>query len=1675
MTTTEKLFVQIFDRKKRITEQVKQRTDLYRQHLASKILLDGYNPPLWLWNPNFNSESSDPQGLKKEELISELLLSHPRPAVPYSGGPYSAYDKPVVVRNNVELSEGLLTHASKKGFNTGDRPRTLHDNNIGCALNSVPELDLNSTSPQAQGEVRISDIHPDNGFSARDRITTMTECHDNDVGCSFDCVPEFDSSATSREQQAEVRISYIRSDNGFNVGDMPNCYDNDLDHAFNFDPDFSNGAASPRGQTEVRMAVTYTAPDQSLARLQRSKSRQKALEIRNSAKAAAKSRYAPENLTGACYNGNKMSRMVSQEIDHDIELFGLANYSDTVRECQGTAKNPNTYRGRITRSRSSYNLSSHESIAKEDGCPTIRSQSTCTEGTSKPVSSSYTASQRVALSKSGASKRCPLDNSLDRMERFQLNNVPGGEVVPHCPDSSAIVNKDVNADNIVETEVISNGLLEGSHESIAKEDGCPMIRSQSTSIEGTSKPVSSSYTASQRVTRSKSGASKRPPLDNSLDRMERFHLHNVPGGEVVPRCLDSSAIVNKDGNVDNIVETEVISDGLLEAQAAISESNLDLACPSVRFEASISRPPVFGMFVKPKTLDFGDMEKCLNKISGPMLEKGRLEKSAPKMSTPVKSATSDDKITFCNTSGKSLVKQSLEPNASNNKTDAWRVSSGTCVEECVVHNEDVSNNLMYVTDKSKSIQEIQHSLVSDGPDKLLSSAGKGFDEKYMVQVQECELVHDGRDVNGTTPFPFKNQELGPSFVSSRTKRSTAEQDCRVGKVGVTDPSSSGLDLRYCSAEDSQDLMHLEKSSDKGKMSGFVLRERTLLEKESHVVEDDLLAFGFTGSLELPLLQTSSLPVRRLRSAAENSWPQFKHRKVEDQQANFSSASPSCRAKEIHCIRVGGNLGTDLQSQYDGDVAQSSGDKIPDIEKHWEVKYNLTQETEPSAEMQLEQDELGFEKRNPGSDATSVFKNGHLGTSILLGFINDTAEGFQDCSFENVETADTTHIDLDVRMPGDEIHYINKLHSGNNIALENEDDLTHPERMLQLPCFEEGVPFSHSSIVSPQDKHLDSLDADQTMPEFERFMIDTEEDGDGFSLDKFDLPSTAIERASILEQLCRSASMHTPLPKFSTTFKLHRTPDLYQSVPNGLLEHTDLRSTLNLNDGGKQLRASYSNVGEVKSAFQGSSLSDCVPYSDSHFNWSLKEHPMSPVGKPWDWFSVKSSSSEKERSSNQELTCFPIEEDPNISEENDNGDEEADIILEDTCSALLNGGAKREPLAELTAVSAVERFPDRSSLDSVDTEVSVTEAHSKVRQPLGNRNNNKRRCTNEAKENSHFSVSTNCDKKATESLNSRFSKPKLLGKTSLRKGMQGLSEREPKHNNIVTNITSFVPFVQQKQAAAVATGKRDIKVKALEAAEAAKRLEEKKDNERKMKKEALKLERVKTEQENLRQMELKMKMKQEEQKKKDADMAVRKRLREEEGRKEKERKRQRIDMRRQQRDQGDKLRNRKVEKEVPLSTIDKKVICGTQSDDELRKVQKMGNKQGDDNIGKKPHTELGASEILTRNLRQAALEDCEAFPRCGDTGEPTSVLSKPTESNDLVEKTSREKSYEISPYQCSDDEDEEVDEIPTSKYIPSWASKTSVALVLSSQQNIDPDVIFPPESFCSSDEVLRPRK
>ncbi|XP_021717024.1 stress response protein NST1-like [Chenopodium quinoa] len=105
-------------------------------------------------------------------------------------------------------------------------------------------------------------------------------------------------------------------------------------------------------------------------------------------------------------------------------------------------------------------------------------------------------------------------------------------------------------------------------------------------------------------------------------------------------------------------------------------------------------------------------------------------------------------------------------------------------------------------------------------------------------------------------------------------------------------------------------------------------------------------------------------------------------------------------------------------------------------------------------------------------------------------------------------------------------------------------------------------------------------------------------------------------------------------------------------------------------------------------------------------------------------------------------------------------------------------------------------------------------------------------------------------------------------------------------------------------------KRDVKVKALQAAEAAKRAAEIKENERNQKKEAMNLERARVEQKNMKEMELKRKLKEEQRKKREAGNAAKKRQREEEEKKEKERRKHRIEEARLQHKQEERAHQRK---------------------------------------------------------------------------------------------------------------------------------------------------------------------
>ena len=433
----------------------------------------------------------------------------------------------------------------------------------------------------------------------------------------------------------------------------------------------------------------------------------------------------------------------------------------------------------------------------------------------------------------------------------------------------------------------------------------------------------------------------------------------------------------------------------------------------------------------------------------------------------------------------------------------------------------------------------------------------------------------------------------------------------------------------------------------------------------------------------------------------------------------------------------------------------------------------------------------------------------LRVSFISSLINQAAGDSQGCFTEEVGVTDPNSeiVDAGIQCFVEENQV--PTHLEDKLELAITEHFTCSERTLQKKRsnLEGNDKFLCCSVGSPHSQSLDLTQADGAMPVFEGFIMQTDDKqpciaGEGISFDKFDLSDTAIERASILEQLCRSACMQTPLSCSSTTYHSRTIPSLYQSVPKGLLEGMNLRSTFSMNDTGKQLSSSC--LSEEVDCFHGRSYSNCLPKSSCQSARNIRTPYSSPVGKFWDRITSNSGSSEKRASLNPELPC--------INEENENADEVAETFPEGICSEMATRSVKRESLADITenpnlpaSVSEVEIYADRCSLDSVKTEFSFTGTHTRVKQKLGDQQGRGKRYANKAKENQNVSVGANGVKRATESFHNRFSKPKLRGKTSMRKGGPSYSEMESKPNNIVSNISSFIPLVQQKQAASVVTG------------------------------------------------------------------------------------------------------------------------------------------------------------------------------------------------------------------------------------------------------------------------------
>lgn len=1466
MATIEKLFVQIFERKRWIIEHLKKQKQLYDQHLASKLLIQGISPPPWLLDPEFSSSASDLSALNKEELISGLLLPRPGPLASYPSGPCFLYDKPVAKAVYNELPHELCatTCASSSGF-VEDEP--------GIVL-------------------------PHNDHGTEDGPGNFPPCHVNGT---------------------QNMPSYV--------------------------------PMSPEDQTETMISSTYSKAEQSLARLHRSRSRQKALELRNSAKASAKSCLGKENdlcipsIIGTCEN--------CQQLDGLVESLQLDKPSATSAE----------------------NLTKEEAVIG-DCSNKGRTSDACS----------------ISPPQSRAIEAIEVQTEDNKEVEKKINNCGGRNTRSRSGFPPSIT---------------------GDHENHVK----------------------SHEVYDGRMTRSRSGKAQNPGTDNPqcgrVVRARSNHTQCINSGRIArsrscgpkeeekgdqrSRTKNDMSVKPKQLVFDEVEESslaDVLTKGWDKSEEKTQSHNVN--DNSASLPCTISTETTSETYAQ--SLAYETLEVCDSKVAHSCPKSNR-------MSGQISLLPDFPSVSLVTKEWPNLTQEANELSLIGADTDATMNLHKEAVEATVC-SEKIRHELSSCKDCSMSLHN------------------------QTTELVQSSLGRNSAGSSAFTPlFPSANSldETGYDFALKMFK-----SDSQYESTGIPTSSSS--------------------SSHVGAVGGS-----KLLELEAGI---------------------NILPEYNFNNALNGSWPCYKRRKIEYLLHN-KSASPSVRVnpflavnKSIPRSSSGGEkentppISEKLVTSRDSDAVFSDLG-FAAIEVDQSLKCSLSKE--PKLTLKVHQEgEVAFEGSAMMPDTC---KHRKLSTSSVSKVKSaDPSNCFSD---EEKVGADPSATHCSIRVDED-LECAQDMVDGNSAEkleppcfseegkvrvdatsathcrrggcdeLESAGDLCYPDPVINVghgsaekstldqrhsPQEADKLKFSVGSLLIERMDVCVS-DADNA-PEFEGFIIADKREiaadaGDGSNDGEIPILFNTSEGISFFEQMGRPASLSTPASPFPTSYKLHLTPGVYRSVPN-----IDL--------GSNQL----SNSG----ALQGKSYSDYYSFPSNQHGWDIVKPFVSPLGKGFEGITSKSGDSEKRVSGNPELICFPIQEDPESSEEEGNVND-------------ISNRSIREPLRDITENNETTLDPSHAveteRLESVGEEISVSVIHNK---DCKKSEMHQRRQRKQGKENQSLSIGTNNKRKHSESLSSRYSKPKLSRTSSLRSGGQSLSEKEPKRNNIVSSVKSFIPLVQKKQAAAAVPAKREVKVKALEAAEAAKRLAEKRENDRKQKKEALKLERARLEQENLKQMELKKKLKEEERKKRDAENAAKKRQREEEERKEKEKKRKRIEEARSQQQQA----------EEKIHAWREESRCGTEDGraherkDSNNKIENQFYGAKEENISRNPLNKLLGNDRIDAAAVLPTINDNKASTGSSDTVKEGSTdvaeISTPNcDKNDQsVNRTSQEQSYDISPYQCSDDEEEEEDDIPNKKFIPTWASKSCVALALSSLKHLDPDTIFPPGSFCSLEEVLLPRR
>ncbi|ANM69882.1 inner centromere protein, ARK-binding region protein [Arabidopsis thaliana] len=1685
----ENLFVQIFERKRRIVEQVQQQVDLYDQHLASKCLLAGVSPPSWLWSPSLPSQTSE---LNKEEIISELLFPSSRPSIVCPSSRPFSYQRPVrFLADNVVRQDltSVVNNPLEEQLLEEEPQHNLSHNLVRQVSNHSHEQDVNIASPR--------DVHE------KERLPESV---------SIDCRENQSCSSPEHSKNQRVETNLDATSPGCSQGEkVPKCVS-------------TTGCkrkSSSLGYCQEEIEPdTCIDPGLSLAKMQRSRSRQKALELRSSAK-ASKSRSNSRNELKPSPGGDIGFGIASLRSDSvsEIKLF---KHDENDEECREEVENSNSQgkRGdqciKISVPTESFTLhhevdsvsisssgDAYASIVPEcllesghvNDIDILQSIETIDEASGKVDEQvddpkSRSCYETAYLDGSTRSKSSIQDNSK-RKHQKSSNSFSGNFLLTNSNPSHW-------ADHEVE---LPQAITTTSEVSMVTDAGTSIFqseiiaRSRSNARENRSKTEHSGSVESSSINLEPrdsipvlQGSHVKDSLNPSSVDAEGLVVENITSsdqsketGECVDtnRCSSAERVSQTGISPDETTFAGAIQDSIsqIELLSFVESSSIEL-----QSRHSVKQSDDESVLLKPVTVN-GEALLVEEDNNGESTEISGISKS--------RSLSQTDITVVLPVVVESILNESGTPEKLIDHSKRCDISCGSKEVQPLGSLTEVGSNQSHGI-----ISRARSSLIEEESANDYKALSDGSNHKSADKQLE---VREGNSLLRTPDRPVFVDNFDEVPENSREKSSMEKVPTPAPTARVFDvPSLTDSGVNLSANNEMNDIedhngLNIEMVAE---MESYASHPG-LKVGENEPTESNTFTGHIDALTKRPQHETSSEkavpPIKRDVTCTEADEC---HDLESPIQEFFCSSSPmggSMRQNKRRRI-LEKPTRRELSSSPGGDILES--DYVREAVHHREEAacHNV--------------DNYDVELQKLIGSASSHHYSVEL--QKMIGSASSAELRFEE-SYLLKEAGLMSPASLSYRTEQLSVQR-------SQIA---PDHRVGSENINFFPYAGETSHGLASCIVRDSDSSpcltplgLISSD-DGSPPVLEGFIIQTDDENQSGSKnqlnhDSFQLPRTTAESAAMIEQICKSACMNTPSLHLAKTFKFDEKLDLDQSVSTELFDGMFFSQNL-------EGSSVFDNLG-INHDYTGRSYTDSLPGTGS--SAEARNPCMSPTEKLWYRSLQKSSSSEKRSTQTPDLPCISeenenIEEEaenlctntpksmrsekrgssipelPCIAEENENIDEISDAVNEASGSERENVSAERKPLGDvnedpmklLPSVSEAKIPADRQSLDSVSTAFSFSAKCNSVKSKVGKLSN--RRFTGKGKENQGGAGA----KRNVKPPSSRFSKPKLSCNSSLTTVGPRLQEKEPRHNNIVSNITSFVPLVQQqKPAPALITGKRDVKVKALEAAEASKRIAEQKENDRKLKKEAMKLERAKQEQENLKKQEIEKKKKEEDRKKKEAEMAWkqemekkkkeeerkrkefemadRKRQREEEDKRLKEaKKRQRIaDFQRQQREADEKLQ---AEKELKRQAMDARIKAQKELKEDQNNAEKT--RQANSRI---PAVRSKSNSSDDTNASRSSREN--DFKLC------LQVISNPgnmsEEANMGIEEM--EESYNISPYKCSDDEDEEEDDnddMSNKKFAPTWASKSNVRLAVISQQNIDPDVTFPAKSACDISNVLLPRK